>query len=371
MSVSWAILAPIKDEPKLKEWILYYSTFLKPTLFVIIDDHSLVSPQQDFQELGISNYVVVKHPMPSWVNQERTWNIRESGYTLYVKDIFEKHNIDYVLMVDADEFLYLNKFSNITDMVKHYEPFDLLKIQWCLFFNDGTLKEDTDIISYIDSYELSMDTLNLYSKTFTKVKSIVSGQHHMGAHDWNLIPGSVYKDLRNIPLSPGERYTSPGKIFLKDATMWVNHYFQTSISGVVKKHFANRDGCYEHLWRSVVSNKIISLDQIIPFHRKEMKNVVNYIAAHRRIVFGCNENEIQIHRKTIEAIEASIPFIKHFKNVYIAYFNCECYVPVDEVCLPVRNTFLKEKVQEDPTFKAKCLQIHHDELEKLKEGKNK
>ena len=107
-TITWAILTPVKNEPKLKEWILYHSTFLKPTLFVIVDDHSLVSPEKDFHETGVTNYEIIKHTTPQWINDVRHWNIRTQSWKPYVKDILEKHNIDYVLPLDADEFLYLN-----------------------------------------------------------------------------------------------------------------------------------------------------------------------------------------------------------------------------------------------------------------------
>ena len=48
----WAVVSPVKDEIRLKEWILYY-TKLQVDLFIIIDDYSTIPVKTYFDELNI------------------------------------------------------------------------------------------------------------------------------------------------------------------------------------------------------------------------------------------------------------------------------------------------------------------------------
>ena len=126
-----AIYSPVKDETRLKEWILYYKK-LEINLFIILDDFSKISPKVYFEELNMTNYVIVKGDKPNWDYETLKRNVvgsyvRTKVFDDYIIPICKKHNIDYLLQFDSDEFLYLNIFKNIQEMLHYYQPFDEFK----------------------------------------------------------------------------------------------------------------------------------------------------------------------------------------------------------------------------------------------------
>ena len=175
----FAIYSPIKDEPFLKEWILYYNK-LGVDLFIILDDYSKIPVKTCFDELNLKNYEIIIHDKPNWDYDKMRRNFKGS-YTRtkvfddHILSICKKHNIDYLMHFDADEFLYLNKFENIQEMVNHYKPFDELNINWLIFYDE--CKKEIKNNSLIKSSSTSGKYLNFYTKSITKIDSILSGWH--------------------------------------------------------------------------------------------------------------------------------------------------------------------------------------------------
>ena len=124
----------IKNEYRFKEWILYYKK-MGIEYFIIYDDYSENNIEDYFNELKIKNYYIYKHNNPI-LEKEKLNNISYAR-TDFIKEklinICNKNNIDYLMMFDADEFLYLNKFNNLQQMIKYYEPLDILHINWLIF----------------------------------------------------------------------------------------------------------------------------------------------------------------------------------------------------------------------------------------------
>mgnify|MGYP005650352437 FL=1 len=130
-----AIFTPIKDELRLKEWLSYYSK-MNIDLFILRDNNSKIPVEQYCKELNIKNVEIL------WDDRKSDSYIENNKIKENIVPLCNKHNIDYLITIDADEFLYLNKFSTIQEMMNYYQPFDELNINWLLFSDSPT--EDSD-----------------------------------------------------------------------------------------------------------------------------------------------------------------------------------------------------------------------------------
>ena len=241
----WAVVSPIKDEIRLKEWILYY-TKLQVDLFIIIDDYSIIPVKTYFDELNINNYeiIIFNKPMYNSKTYYMSSNIRTSVIKDNVLPICNKHNIDYILYIDADEFVYLNNFNGMQDVIQFYQPFDELRINWLLFNHNGLKTNDTD--SLINTFTLSQEYINKYSKSFIKVSSIVTGcnAHHCVLHEPYISKDIFNKIINNPTPSCGSmfNFSDINNIRYVNCPLFIAHYVYKSIRDVVENKFCKNDG---------------------------------------------------------------------------------------------------------------------------------
>jgi len=186
----------IKNELRMVEFIKYYLK-IGIDYFIIFDDDSEKNIKDVLEENNIDNkiysllYSNGRNFMRDVYNTNTLWKNE-------IIPILKDKNIDYVLQVDADEFLFINKFSNIRDLVNYYEPFDSLKINWLIFGSNYILKNNSD--SVINCFLRSSKKLSWYVKSLTKVSSIVTDKYH-SSHVIAVKDGSILKNSLNKIIS--------------------------------------------------------------------------------------------------------------------------------------------------------------------------
>ena len=126
-----SVYVNVKNEKRIIEFIKYYIK-IGINHFIILDDDS----EEDVNE------ILIKNGISRHIYDIIYTNRRRFHYGIYnsselwdneLLPILNKNYIDYVLYVDADEFLYTGKFKNINELIMHYQPFDSLKINWLIF----------------------------------------------------------------------------------------------------------------------------------------------------------------------------------------------------------------------------------------------
>ena len=80
--------------------------------------------------------------------------------------------MDYVLFIDMDEYLYMDKFNNIKELIKSYDEFDLLYIYWKYFGSQK--KKINDNSKLIKNYIYSRFNTSNCGKSLCKVSSILT-----------------------------------------------------------------------------------------------------------------------------------------------------------------------------------------------------
>ena len=330
----WAVVTPVKDELRLKEWILYYKK-LQVDMFIIFDDYSKIPVKTYFEELSIDNYEIIILDKP--IISDYTC-MRGDAIKINVLPLCNKHKIDYILYIDADEFLYLNKFHNIQDVIHLYHPFDELRINWLLFNNNGLKTNETN--SLVNTFTLSQQYINKYIKSFIKVSSIITG---CNAHHCQLIEPYIAKNIFNeIIVNPipgcGVQFNCDDidKIHYKNCPLFIAHYVYKSISNFVERKCCKDDGNFNSLFTTTDDNFEYK-NQIKEFHQNNKDDVVDYIYL---ILKDYNTEE---ELNNIQALEDKHYFLKQFTNVYKGYYRIYDTQPHDLNINELPITFFEYK----------------------------
>ena len=255
-----------KNEKHIIEYINYYKK-IGIDYFIIYDDLSSIPIEQIFIENNIdkSIYTIFRNNDTNNLYSDLTQRyIVHKCYhpttwkNLIIPKLIEK-KMDYVLYVDLDEFLHINKFKNIQELVTDYLPFDVLKINW-LFFGSNNLLKNDGINNIVDLFTKSNNILCGDSgalKSMTKVSSISMDNcvFQYGPHTLPIIKNAVVKDIeKNIQLSYGNNlnHSTPPLI---DNTysnkIYLAHYSCQDVTSFVKRKLSNKTNYY--WWINVIN----------------------------------------------------------------------------------------------------------------------
>ena len=248
-----------KNEKHIMEWIQYYIK-IGIDYFIIYDDLSDISIEKILLENNIDKNIFTVFRNINTDNLYTDLNQRYIVHKAYhpntwkeliIPKLIEK-NIDYLLYVDLDEFLYINNYKNIQELVNHYLPFDVLKINWLMFGSNNLLNND-GINNIVDLFTKSSNILCNNSgalKSITKVASISLDDDifQYGPHTLPIIKNSIVKDIENnILLSYGNNlnHSTPPLIDSNYKNkIYIAHYSCQDLKQFIKRKFTNKTNYY-------------------------------------------------------------------------------------------------------------------------------
>jgi hypothetical protein len=311
-----------KNEKNIIEWFNYYIK-IGIDYFIIYDDLSDIPIQDVFNEnnIDISKYFIFRNNDTDniYENLNQRYIVHRaylpnSWINLFIPKCIEK-NIDYLLYVDVDEFLYLDKFKTVHEMVTEYLPVDVLKINW-LFFGSNKLIENNGVNNIIDSFNKSCKYLCQGTnslKSITKVSKIsTTNAFQYGPHVLPIINNCIVKDIyNNILESYGNNLNHLTPFLRKDHdyknNIYIAHYSCQDLTTFVKRKFTNKTNYY--WWTTVlkVPNRI-EVYNYVDIINDNFSEFVNYI--NNKI--NCNLNE------EIESTYKNIP-MKYIDGMIFLY----------------------------------------------------
>ena len=145
-----------------------------------------------------------------------------------LNNIDELSNIDYLIHIDTDEYITLQKFNNIHELINHYKPFDQLYLNWVFFggsniykviYNDNTKNKDLfQLEPILHINKLSDDRISSNDiKSIVNLKTCISARN---PHYFNkfTVSNPIVKDIFNNiqPLSSTIQLKGP------DGNIWKN-----------------------------------------------------------------------------------------------------------------------------------------------------
>ena len=149
------------------------------------------------------------------------------------------------MYVDLDEFLHINNFQNIQELVIYYLPFDVLKINWLFVGSNHILKNDgiNNIVDlFIKSHNVLCNSTGAL-KSMTKVSSISTDDDifQYGPHTLPIIQNAIVKDIeKNIQLSYGKNlnHLTPSLLDTNYLNkIYLAHYACQDLTTFIKRKF--------------------------------------------------------------------------------------------------------------------------------------
>ena len=208
------ICAIIRDcnETYLKEWVEYHK-LIGVDHFYIYDNEStipIINTLKDYTEyISFFNIIGEVKQIPAY---------QDLLHKLKNKELPEEITCDWVAYIDDDEFIVVtDEFNNnIKELLKNYNDFGGLGLNWKMFGSSG-LKKLTDD-KQVDKFTMSIPStnpVNTHIKTILQPnKTIaVSSPHSFIFINSNCV--NINKEVLNGPLS---NYSIHEKA-------WINHYY--------------------------------------------------------------------------------------------------------------------------------------------------
>ena len=151
----------VRNELHMKEWCIHH--LLLGFDYICIFDHKSTFPLQKELKNFDKRVSIIRC---EWPNPVKIPLMKQS-----VK-IAKQLNIDWLLYLDADEFLILNSFQNIKQMLSIFKNSDSLAINWLMFGTNNHKKDPTGTI--IENYTKSELLLNKHVKSFVRPSQVTN-----------------------------------------------------------------------------------------------------------------------------------------------------------------------------------------------------
>jgi hypothetical protein len=207
-----------RDEKNMKEWVTHH-LLLGFDIIYIFDHKSKIPIKNEFY--NFSKKVVIERI-------EMNNPVKLPLMTRALK-IAKRLGVDWMLYLDADEFLVLNDLIGVKQLLRKYNFAHSLGINWLMFGSSYHKKDPSGLL--MENYTRSVQTLDQHVKTFVRPEYVntISNPHY-----YNLIfPNKMFSlNLKNMANTPFNVWT----IDYKDAPAFIAHYvYQSEESYVSRK----------------------------------------------------------------------------------------------------------------------------------------
>jgi hypothetical protein len=151
-----------RNEKNMKEWVAHH--LLLGFDLIYIFDHKSKIPLENELVCFKNKVVVVRCEIDGAIKMYLMMKAAKLATAI---------GADWMLYLDADEFLVLNAFQNIKQMLCYYLFADSLAINW-LLFGTNHLSKEPDQGLLIENYTLSDLKIDKHVKTFVRPSQVVS-----------------------------------------------------------------------------------------------------------------------------------------------------------------------------------------------------
>jgi len=215
-----------RDEPNISEWIAHH--LLLGFDKIVIFDHMSIKPINNILNTNFNNKVSV-------IRKNGTGNIKAKlgNEAVYIA---KKMNSSWMLYLDADEFLHLNKYNNVKDFLRAFNFADAIGINWLVFGSNGHETQPKGLLT--ENFIKSDKVLNNHVKTFVRPDSVSSVPN---AHFYNII-----NPIRYFAATGNRMKQNPFNdvpiLFTKTSAYIAHYYVQSEEEYIRRKNRKMDDG---------------------------------------------------------------------------------------------------------------------------------
>jgi len=200
-----------RDEPNIAEWIAHH--LLLGFDKVVVFDNLSKNPIS----LNIKNNFNKRLEI---IRYDGSGNIKIDLMNKAL-EISKKENHSWMLYLDADEFLNLNKFTDIKRLLYEFREADSIGVNWLMFGTSGFKSQPNGLIT--ENFIRSELRLNSHVKTFVRPSAVVRGDH---PHFFIMINPSRCYSINGTKMKMGPFNNQPIP-FIK-AVGYIAHYYTQS-----------------------------------------------------------------------------------------------------------------------------------------------
>jgi hypothetical protein len=294
----------IKNEYRLYEFLLYY-LHLGINYFFILDDDSNIDYYDIFKKLDIDNNCYEIHKTKDLQVEITEYTFQhefKSSYffSSYLYDRLLTKKIDYIMQIDADEFLCF-KEQSITDIIEKYQPFDAIRINWLIFGSNNIINNNSD--SIIKTFIYCSEKLQELTKSITKVSSIDKSKFKYGisAHYTPIYDSCITKNILNQIIDN------------RSVSIKLDLSYENILKNVYLAHYVNQD------FNTFVKRKILRIDTFKHLCDVNKTKVYIYNNLDDFILF--------VYKKYINEIDCILEekfkiIPNEYINFLISFYNC-------------------------------------------------
>lgn len=234
-----------RDEINLVEWTLHH--LLLGFDYIYIFDHKSIIPISHTLQKFNSRVIIERR-------EDDALKLKSIFITDAIK-IAQDMNIDWMLYLDADEYVILNEDDNIdtyniNDFLSKYHLFDSIYINWCMFGSNNI--DITYSTTLLDTYTKSDDKFDKHIKSFVRPSKIAPNlklyshsydlidNHYRCNINYDIIPIDNLPCFNHLHISqhPLSTPTSSNSI----NNVYIAHYYIQSLESYLKRKInRNRD----------------------------------------------------------------------------------------------------------------------------------
>ena len=174
-----------RNEKNMREWAAHH-LLIGFDKIIIFDHKSIIPLKEVFKNFDRRVKIIDVSNLDNSI--KLTLMSKASEIANYLK-------LDWMIYLDADEFIILNKFKDVKDLLSIYNHADSLGVNW-LFFGSNYLKNDPDGL-VLENYTKSDLFLNDHLKSFVRPSKIINPGN---PHFYNIKNPNRYYGINNVKL---------------------------------------------------------------------------------------------------------------------------------------------------------------------------
>jgi len=215
-----------RDEPNIAEWIAHH-LLIGFDKIVVFDNLSKI-PISSLVKNNFNQRLEI-------ITYNGSGNVKLSLMKKAL-EMSEKENHSWMLYLDADEFLNINKYDNVKSLLDNFSEADSIGVNWLMFGTSGFKVQPKGLIT--ENFIRSQITLNPHIKTFVRPSAVIRATN---PHFYIMIDSSRCYSINGTKMSMGPFNYQP-LLFIKSVAYIAHYYTQSEEEHIRRKSRMLDDG---------------------------------------------------------------------------------------------------------------------------------